>query len=135
MPTKHPSENLYAEVEDRLCPLAAALPPPAAGDWLAEHREKGQTFRQYLAANPVRRDLTTVYLCLVGDFRRPTRCYTETGATAGIAPAEPRPSRGCLPGECGPRRRGASPAPRLLPRCGDARSPAAAGRGSNPARR
>jgi archaemetzincin len=66
-------ENLYAEVEDRLRPLASALLPPLPGDWLAEHREKGQTFRQYLSANPIRRghDLTTIYLCLVGDFTEP----------------------------------------------------------------
>jgi archaemetzincin len=37
---------------------------------LAEHREKGQTFRQYLSANPVRRDreLNAIHLCLIGDF-------------------------------------------------------------------
>jgi archaemetzincin len=65
-----PTENLYPEIEDRLCPLAEPLERPRAGDWLAEHHEKGQTFRQYLAANPVRRDRerTTVYLCLVGTF-------------------------------------------------------------------
>ena len=50
-----PAENTFPEVEDRLGPLADPLPPPRPGDWLAEHREKGQTFRQYLAANPVRR--------------------------------------------------------------------------------
>lgn len=65
-----PTENLYPEVEDRLRPLAEPLEAPRPGDWLAEHREPGQTFRQYLAADPVRRDrdLTTVYLCLVGNF-------------------------------------------------------------------
>jgi archaemetzincin len=65
-----PPENLYPEVEDRLRPLAEPLDAPRPGDWLAEHRETGQTFRQYLAADPVRRgrDLTTIYLCLVGTF-------------------------------------------------------------------
>lgn len=65
-----PPERLYPEVEDRLHPLAESLERSRPGDWLAEHREKGQTFRQYLAANPVRRDrdLTTIYLCLVGTF-------------------------------------------------------------------
>jgi archaemetzincin len=67
------SENLYPEAEDRLRPLASPLLPPRPGDWLAEHREKGQTFRQYLSANPVRRDrdLTTICLCLLGDFTGP----------------------------------------------------------------
>lgn len=68
-PTEH-LDDLYADIEPLLRPLAAPLERPARGDWLAEHREKGQTFRQYLAANPVRRDrsLTTIYLCLVGEF-------------------------------------------------------------------
>lgn len=66
-------ERLFPEVEDRLRPLAAPLAEPEIGDWLAEHREKGQTFRQYLAADPVRRDrdLTTIHLCLLGDFTGP----------------------------------------------------------------
>jgi archaemetzincin len=65
-----PTENRYAEIEDRLRLLAEPLERPRAGDWLAEHHEKGQTFRQYLAAKPVRRDreLTTIYLCLIGTF-------------------------------------------------------------------
>jgi archaemetzincin len=73
MPTEQPSENLYPETEDRLRPRAVPLQQPEVGDWLAEHPEKGQTFRQYLAADPVRRDrhLTTIYLCLLGDFTGP----------------------------------------------------------------
>jgi archaemetzincin len=57
-------------VEDRLRPLAEPLPPARPGDWLAEHREKGQTFRQYLGANPIRRDRdrTAIYLCTIGTF-------------------------------------------------------------------
>jgi len=64
-----PTENLYPELEDRLRPLAEPLEAPRPGDWLAEHREKGQTFRQYLVSNPVRRDrdLTTIYLCVIGE--------------------------------------------------------------------
>ncbi len=63
------AENLFPDLEDRLRPLAEPLEPPRPGDWLAEHREKGQTFRQYLAGNPVRRDrdLTTIYLCVIGE--------------------------------------------------------------------
>jgi archaemetzincin len=64
---------LYPEVEDKLRPLALPLEEPEVGDWLAEHHEKGQTFRQYLAADPVRRGagLNTIYLCLLGDFTEP----------------------------------------------------------------
>lgn len=63
-------ERLFPEAEDRLRSLAVPLTKPEIGDWLAEHEEKGQTFRQYLSAEPIRRgrDLTTIYLCLLGDF-------------------------------------------------------------------
>jgi archaemetzincin len=65
-----PAEDLYPEVEERLRPLAAPLPEPQVGDWLAEHTEPGQTFAAYRAAGPVRRSarLHTIYLCLLGDF-------------------------------------------------------------------
>src|SRR6186713_188422 len=64
------SERSYAEIETRLRPLAKPLGNPQPGEWLAEHKEDGQTFQQYLAAKPVRRsrELTTIYLCLLGDF-------------------------------------------------------------------
>jgi archaemetzincin len=60
-------------VEQKLRPLAAPLEAPEIGDWLAEHAEKGQTFRQYLAADPVRRgpDRRAIHLCLLGDFPPP----------------------------------------------------------------
>jgi archaemetzincin len=63
-------ENPYPDLESRLAALAEPLGQPREGDWLAEHEEEGQTFRQYLSANPVRRDgqLAAIYLCIVGDF-------------------------------------------------------------------
>ena len=68
-----PQEHLYPEIEDRLRPLALPLEEPEVGDWLAEHPEPGQTFRQYLSGNPVHRDreLNTIHLCLLGDFSGP----------------------------------------------------------------
>jgi hypothetical protein len=57
MPDRVPTEDTFPEVEELLRPLAEPLPAPQPGDWLAEHRERGQTFRRYLAARPVRRDL------------------------------------------------------------------------------
>lgn len=66
-------EHDFPDLEDRLRPLAQPIGQPEPGDWLTTHREKGQNFRQYLAANPVRRDheLTTVYLCLIGAWSEP----------------------------------------------------------------
>ena len=62
--------ELYRELEEKLRPLTQTLPPPRPGDWLAEHDEPGQTFAEYLDAQPVRKsgDLHTLYLCLVGEF-------------------------------------------------------------------
>jgi archaemetzincin len=72
-------ERFYAEVEERLRPLAAPLAEPEVGDWLAEHPEPGQTFAEYLAADPVRRgpDRSTLYLCLLGDFTAPQERILE----------------------------------------------------------
>ena len=45
---------------------------PAAGDWLAEHPEDGQTFDQYLASRPNRptAERTTLYIQPIGDFTK-----------------------------------------------------------------
>src|SRR4051812_5663406 len=60
----------FADLEGRLHSLAEPLGRPEPGDWRAEHHEKGQTFRQYLSASPIRRDreLRTIYLCLLGQL-------------------------------------------------------------------
>ncbi len=70
MPSEGHAADLYADVEERLRPLAEPLPAPQAGDWLAEHPERGQTFEQYWSELPVRRgaDLNGIYLCYLGDF-------------------------------------------------------------------
>jgi archaemetzincin len=64
------AKNRYADLETRLRSLATPLAPPRRGDWLAEHPERGQTFQQYVSANPIRRNhqRTSLYLCLLGDF-------------------------------------------------------------------
>ena len=61
-----------ADVETKLKPLAQPLAKPRPGDWLAEHKEAGQTFAQYLAARPVRKSeqLKTIYICQISDFSR-----------------------------------------------------------------
>ena len=69
----HGPATLYPEVEEKLRHLARLLGRPELGDWLAEHPEPGQTFDEYLSANPVRRGrpLNTLDLCLLGDFTGP----------------------------------------------------------------
>jgi archaemetzincin len=44
--------------------------PPSPGDWLAEHKETGQTFDEYRAAEPniPTKDHTTLYLQPIGTF-------------------------------------------------------------------
>jgi archaemetzincin len=46
------------------------LDPPKAGEWLFEHKEKGQTFEAYKKTNPIRptADKSVIYLLPVGDF-------------------------------------------------------------------
>jgi archaemetzincin len=64
------ADSQYPEVAAKLTPLATPIPKPAANDWLANHKEAGQSFEQYLAARPIRRSdkLTTIYICLIGEF-------------------------------------------------------------------
>lgn len=40
----------------RLVPLHERLGKPRPGDWLERHPERGQTYRQYLASQPIRAD-------------------------------------------------------------------------------
>jgi len=46
------------------------LGPPREGEWLFTHKEKGQTFEQYIKAKPVRptAERSVIYLLPVGDF-------------------------------------------------------------------
>jgi len=68
----HPDDH-FPDMEARLHSLALPLGEPGENDWLSTHHEDGQDFRQYLAANPVRRDSerTTIYLCLIGELSEP----------------------------------------------------------------
>lgn len=47
------------------------MPPAKVGEWLAEHKEPGQTFDQYLASNPNRPTAkrTTLYVQPLGEFK------------------------------------------------------------------
>lgn len=54
----------------KLLPLHQKLGRPSPGDWLAEHPEPGQTYRQYIQGNPVKPDQTRriLYVQPLGDF-------------------------------------------------------------------
>ena len=55
---------------DKLRPLYARLGEPEPGDWLYHHKEPGQTFRQYVASDPVRPvgKRTVIYIQPLGEF-------------------------------------------------------------------
>jgi archaemetzincin len=55
----------------KLVPLHSRLGSPRPGDWLAEHRETGQTYRQYLSNQPIRAEpkRRTIYVQPLGEFR------------------------------------------------------------------
>ena len=79
-PAAEPKERTFAEVESRLRPIATPLAKPEPGDWLAEHKEDGQTFAAYLRAKPVRKSAQqrTIYICLLGDFSPEQNKVLET---------------------------------------------------------
>ena len=64
-----PSEPLPATFE-RLLPLHTKLGPPQPRDWLAEHKEPGQSYAEYLRGQPVRVDKQrrVIYVQPLGDF-------------------------------------------------------------------
>ena len=60
----------YQAAADQIRPLFETKKPPQAGDWLADRKEPGQTFAQYLTTDPNRRTAERSKLCLqpIGDF-------------------------------------------------------------------
>jgi len=71
----------------RLLPLHKKLGEPQPGDWLAEHHESGQTFREYLRSRPVRPDRKrrVIYVQPLGDFTDTQRkIITLTAEFIGI---------------------------------------------------
>jgi len=59
----------------QLEPLHQRLGRPEPGDWLASHKEPGQTFRQYIASRPVtpRGERRVIYLQPLGPFNKTER--------------------------------------------------------------
>jgi len=71
-PPQKPAPNvakLQAQAE-RITPLHRKMSKPQPGDWLAEHKEAGQTFQQYLRSRkrPLRDEYTTLYIQPFGKF-------------------------------------------------------------------
>lgn len=62
-------KSLVAAIE-KLKPLHTPLGELQPGDWLAEHKEEGQTFRQYLKSKPVtpRGKRNVIYIQPLGEF-------------------------------------------------------------------
>ena len=55
---------------EKLLPLHTTLAPPQPGDWLAEHKEPGQSYSQYLRGRPMRADQKhrVIYVQPLGKF-------------------------------------------------------------------
>lgn len=66
----------------KLVPLCTRLAPPEPGEWLAAHREPGQTFRQFVkqTANRVRRDRNVIYVQRLGEFDSAQRVAFDAAA-------------------------------------------------------
>ncbi|MBM4038966.1 MAG: hypothetical protein FJ290_10680 [Planctomycetes bacterium] len=60
---------------EKLRPLATKLGKPRLGDWLAHHKEPGQTFEEYLASGPTgpTKERRTIYVQPLGEFTGPQR--------------------------------------------------------------
>ncbi|MCY3023190.1 MAG: hypothetical protein NTW87_29790 [Planctomycetota bacterium] len=69
-PERQPREQAIREMMLKLRPLQVPIRPPGLDDWLANHKESGQTFDEYLACEPVtlagRRRI--IYIQPLGDF-------------------------------------------------------------------
>jgi archaemetzincin len=59
-----------AKLIEKLRPLTIKLAKPGPADWLANHAEKDQTFRQYLECNPTRPTIErrALYIQPLGEF-------------------------------------------------------------------
>jgi archaemetzincin len=68
------AERLRAVME-KLRPLAKKISKPGPSDWLAQHKEPGQTFKEYLACDPTRPTgkRNTIYIQPLGDFTETQR--------------------------------------------------------------
>lgn len=63
------AEALLPTIE-KLRPLHRRLGQPMPGDWLAEHKESGQTFKEYVISRPIQptKERGTIYILPIGPF-------------------------------------------------------------------
>jgi hypothetical protein len=63
---------LYQLQMEKIRPLFRKKREPGLSDWLAQHKEPGQTFEQYLKINPNRptAERTRIYLQAIGTFTK-----------------------------------------------------------------
>lgn len=66
----------------RLKPLQTPVDKPQPGDWLAEHKENGQTFEQFVKRypEPTPSSLSTLYIQPIGDFGPTQQKLVDTTA-------------------------------------------------------
>lgn len=67
---------------ESLVPLHKKLGRPRPGEWLAEHEESGQGYRQYVRSEPIRPDMirTTIYIQPLGEFDKTQRRIVAASA-------------------------------------------------------
>jgi len=67
---REPADEMLPAEFKRLLPLHEKLGRPQPGDWLAQHPESGQTFREYVRSRPVTPDRKhrVIYVQPLGEF-------------------------------------------------------------------
>ena len=80
----HARAERFSALIVKLKPFAAKLAKPDPSDWLANHPEKGQTFRDYLACDPTRPTEArgTIYVQPLGEFTSTQRKLVKLAAEA-----------------------------------------------------
>lgn len=76
------SVKKYQELMKKVRPLHTKLGKPRPGEWLAQHKESGQTFREYVECEPVTptADRCIIYIQPLGDFNKTQRKIVELSA-------------------------------------------------------
>jgi archaemetzincin len=80
------TENKLPSPFEKLLSLHTSLGKPKMGDWLAEHKEDGQTYRQYLDSHPIRveKNRRTIYIQPLGELTKTQRKIVDlTGQFMG----------------------------------------------------